>query len=67
MEVGTIERAFELARNSECRTVTQIITRLRKEGRADAETQLDGASIRKQLNAILKARKQGGHGPDATD
>lgn len=54
---STIERAFELARNSSCTDVQDIIRTLRKEGYSSVEAHLTGMSIRKQLRELCLARK----------
>ena len=54
VEIGTIERAFELARNGECESVTAILERLRREGRADVEIQLSDAKTREGLRELIR-------------
>jgi hypothetical protein len=49
----TLERAFELARSGEYRTVTQIRERLSAEGRMDVQGQLYGVTIRNKLRAVM--------------
>ena len=52
---STLERAFELARSGECRIVSDLITRLKTEGRTDILVHLyEGRSLRDQLNQICK-------------
>ena len=49
--VGTIERAFQLAKTGQFRTLTQIQQRLRSEGYD--ESYLETKELRKQLRAQL--------------
>jgi len=57
IRLGTVERAFDLAHNSELRTVELIRRRLKGEGYADWEEQLSGTTIRRQLRAIVAAKR----------
>lgn len=50
---GTVERAFELARSGQYRTVNDIRAQLRKEGHSDVQQHLGGKLIRTQLRAII--------------
>jgi hypothetical protein len=45
----TIERAFELARSGSCRTIEEIVRRLKQEHMDKVDAHLGGASIRKEL------------------
>jgi hypothetical protein len=54
---GTVERAFQLARESELLTVEKIRVRLKAEGYSDWDFQLSGKSIRDQLRAIVVAKR----------
>ena len=54
---GTVERAFELARESSLATVEQIRRRLKDEGYTDWEFQLSGRTIRRQLQRIVSAKR----------
>ena len=51
----TIERAFELARAGRCRSVLELRQALAREGYSDARAQLDGRSLREQLNQLMAA------------
>jgi hypothetical protein len=55
---GTIERAFELARNSPILTVEKIRRQLKAEGYIDWEFQLSGREIRRQLQALVVAKRK---------
>lgn len=48
-EIGTVERAFQLARSGECRSVNDIRRQLRLEQRSNIDAHLAGSAIRKQL------------------
>ena len=52
-QTNTVVRAFELARSDSCRTVDDIRQQLKREGCANCEAHLSGASIRKQLVSLL--------------
>jgi hypothetical protein len=54
--IGTVERAFQLAREGACRSVSDIRERLTAEGYEGVFSHLNGMSIRRQLNAALVAR-----------
>ena len=47
--LATIERAFELARSGSCRTIEEIVRRLRQEQMDQVDAHLGGHSIRKEL------------------
>lgn len=64
---GTVERAFELARDSELVTVEQIRRRLKAEGYIDWEFQLSGRSIRRQLQEIVAAKRDEMNGPKSNE
>lgn len=49
----TIERAFELARSGNCKSVQEIRLRLKAEGYSGVADHLQGVSIRRQLNALI--------------
>ena len=55
---GTIERAFDLAKNSPILTVEKIRRRLKAEGYVDWEFQLSGREIRRQLRALVVAKRK---------
>jgi hypothetical protein len=47
--LATIERAFELARSGSCRSIEEIVKRLRQEQMDQVDAHLGGHSIRKEL------------------
>jgi len=51
---GTVARAFELARAGTCRSINDIRRTLRVEGFNLVEQHLAGASIKKQLVALMR-------------
>ena len=55
---GTVERAFELARDPHILTVEKIRKRLKAEGYIDWEFQLSGRQIRRQLQALVVAKRK---------
>jgi hypothetical protein len=50
--LGTVERAFELARSGEFRTIEEIASRLKQERQESVDAHLTGGSIRKELRQI---------------
>lgn len=54
---GAIIRAFELARDGPCQSVTEIKRQLKQEGYDCVEPHFDSASLKRQLNALMKARR----------
>ncbi len=54
-KMGTVERAFELAREGACHNVGDIRQQLKIEGYSSYEEHLAGVSIKKQLLALMKA------------
>ena len=54
--IGTVKRAFQLAREGTYRSVTAIRERLTAEGYEGVFSHLNGMSIRRQLTAALVAR-----------
>jgi hypothetical protein len=57
----TLERAFDLARSGECRQITDILIKLKREGYGDARRHLDGAGLQRQLKDLMAAAAR----PDA--
>jgi hypothetical protein len=53
--LGTIERAFELAKNGTCADFGDIRRRLMREGFDDVHEHLSGAEIKRQLITTIKA------------
>ncbi len=50
---GTVERAFELARDGSCSTVELIRQRLKSEGYDSVSEHISGPAIIRQLKAVL--------------
>lgn len=53
----SLERAFDLARSGDCRSVTEIRARLKSEGYNEAD--ISGGSLLKQLRALIDASASG--------
>ncbi|MBU1346780.1 MAG: hypothetical protein KKA16_07495 [Alphaproteobacteria bacterium] len=51
----TLERAYELARSGECRTVGEIKTRLQQEGHERVQDRLYGGSLTSALRKLCVA------------
>ena len=49
----TVSRAFDLAKNGECQSIHEIVTRLAREGHVQAQEHLFGKSIRRQLCKLI--------------
>lgn len=54
---STLERAFALAENSSCRTLSDIRTRLKKEQHDSVDAHLAGMSIQRQLKSLIANRE----------
>jgi hypothetical protein len=54
---STLERAFGLARDGECLTVTEIRTQLKREQCESVDAHLAGPSIQRQLRGLIAARQ----------
>ena len=52
-DVGTVERAFELAKSGTCHDIADIRRQLEKEGYSGVPQHLSGLLIRKQLATLL--------------
>jgi hypothetical protein len=52
---GTVERAYQLARSGQCRTIDEIVKRLTKERFDSPQAHLAGQGLRAQLRALMKA------------
>lgn len=52
-DVGTVERAFQLARSGTCLSIDEIRQQLRREQRSHIDAHLAGGSIRKQLKQAI--------------
>lgn len=57
-ELGTVERAFQIARTTQAATVAEIRKQLEREGYHGAGGHLDGPAIKKQLVAAIAERKK---------
>lgn len=57
-KVHIVERAFQLARSGTCRGIVEIKNHLRAERYDGIESQLAGASIKKQLSALCVAAEK---------
>lgn len=55
---GTIERAFQIARDSQFTTIDQIRRKLKEEGYGDWQEQLSGSAIRGQLRKVISERAE---------
>ncbi|RYF24050.1 MAG: hypothetical protein EOO77_00960 [Oxalobacteraceae bacterium] len=49
----TLERAFEIARAGNARTVTDIRKQLNREGYELVQSHLNGSTVQKQLRALI--------------
>lgn len=58
-EQGTIERAFELARTGEARSMPELRARLIREGHLDVQHHLSGSLIRRQLRSLMDQARDG--------
>ena len=57
---SALERAFQLAKSTRCRSVGDIAKALKKEGYTLHELeQFSGAALRKQLQNLIRQRQQG--------
>ena len=54
---STVERAYQLARSGQFRTVSEIKSRVRAEGYYDAIAQLEGRTISADLRRVLAASR----------
>lgn len=52
-----IERAFQIARSSECLNLTELSKKLRQEGFSHVDEHLSGAGTRKQLRVLIAASR----------
>jgi predicted alpha/beta-fold hydrolase len=55
-----IARAFELARDGQCRNVSDIRRKLEREGYSGVDMHFRSASLKKQLAAAIKAQREAG-------
>ncbi|WP_309629583.1 hypothetical protein [Brevundimonas sp.] len=60
----TLERAYELARSGECRTVGDIKTRLQQEGHERVQDRLYGGSLTSALRKLCVAHYVAPEGED---
>jgi hypothetical protein len=54
-QLSTIERAYQLARSGNCRTIDDIRRKLTAERYESVQAHLSGASIKRDLIALCKA------------
>lgn len=62
----TLERAYELARSGECRTVGDIKTRLQQEGHERVQDRLYGGSLTSALRKLCVAHYIAPEGEEET-
>jgi len=55
---GTIERAYQLARTGNCRTVDDIVRQLSAERYESPQAHLAGKSLRLELRRLIKMRRE---------
>jgi hypothetical protein len=55
--IGTVERAFQLARSGECQTIDDIRRQLAREQCTNVDAHLAGSSIRRQLVQEIAIRR----------
>jgi len=55
--VGTIERAYQLARVGSCRSVDDIVRQLTAEKYESPQAHLAGKSLRMELRRLIKSRR----------
>lgn len=55
---NTVERAFELARSGQCKSLREIEQRLRAVGYEAVAQHLQGAAIKSQLRNLYKASEE---------
>lgn len=66
--LSTVERAFELARSGNCRSIEEIVRRLKQEQMDQVDAHLGGSSIRKDLRqACAESRTLRHRGDDPTE
>ena len=51
----TVERAFDLARSGDCRSLPDLVAALKRERHEAVEAHLAGPSIRRDLKRLLQA------------
>jgi hypothetical protein len=57
--LGTVERAYQLAKAGSCRSVDDIVRQLNAERHESPQAHLAGKSLRLELRRLLKARHDG--------
>jgi hypothetical protein len=66
MAKGTIERAIELAREGNCRTVDDIRRTLAEERFSNVKAHTAGAGIRRQLKELMQGARAASAGDQPT-
>ena len=56
---STLERAFQLAREGSCNSVTEVRATLRREGFGGVDQHLAGMSVQTQIKNLIAGRKRG--------
>jgi hypothetical protein len=56
---STVERAFELARSGACANLKEIRSRLSREGYLDANVQISGPALARQLGELIQTARHG--------
>jgi hypothetical protein len=55
---STLERAFQLARQSTCNTFSEVRTALRREGFEAVDQHLAGSSVQTQIRHLIAGRNR---------
>lgn len=58
MADGTVLRAFELAREGTCKSISDIRRKLKAEGYSAIDDHFSGPTMKKQLMNLLKSQQQ---------
>ena len=54
MRMTVVERAYELAGEGQCRSVSDIAIKLKREQFSSVDAHLSGSLIKKSLNALIR-------------
>jgi hypothetical protein len=63
-DVGTIERAYALAKSGQCRNVEEVRRKLREQGATQVDLHLSGKLIRRQLARMCREAAPGAAVPE---